>query len=371
MRIAYISQSYPPMVSGAAIVAKRLAENMHARGHSVLVISASEKGSVEICQSQGFKHVKLRSFKNPVRVGQTFTLWSRKPVYSHLSQFKPNVIHMHDALNLGVTGLKYSQAEEISTLLTIHALPWIIATYFPDIPGVRSAVENGFWAYADWLLRQCDRIIVATQTIAKEVRTHIDVRPAVISNGIDLKRFSPTPGIADERAYLCEKYGLDPSKPILLHVGRLDTDKNVAAFIRAAAHALDQVEAQVLVVGDGCQRQALEELCSDLGIVEQTHFLGYIHPEGDLPALYRLGAVFAMASELETQGIVILEALASGVPVVAYRATSIPELVQDSVNGYLVPPGDEDGMGDRIALLLSAPKCALEMGCAGRELVKE
>jgi glycosyltransferase involved in cell wall biosynthesis len=359
------------MVSGAAIVAKRLAENMHARGHSVLVIAASEKGSAEISQSKGFKHVKLRSFKNPLRVGQAFTLWSRKPVRTHLKQFSPDIIRVHDILNLGLTGLKYAQTEEISTLLTIHQLPRFIAAYFPNAPGVRSVVEKGFWAYGDWLLRQYDRTIVPSQTIAQEVRLHIDNQPVVISNSIDLKQFSPAPEIAGERTYLREKYGLDPSMPILLHLGRLDTDKNVAAFIRAAACALEQVESQLLVVGDGCQQEALEVLCSDLSIRGRAHFLGYINPEGELPALYRLATVFATASELETQGIVILEALASGVPVVAFRATCIPELVKDSINGYLVSPGDEDGMGDRMAALLSSPKRASEMGRAGRELVKE
>jgi glycosyltransferase involved in cell wall biosynthesis len=260
---------------------------------------------------------------------------------------------------------------DVPALLTIHQLPWFVAAYFPNAPGVRTAVEKGFWAYGDWLIRQYDRTIVPTRTIAQELRSHIDVQPMVISNGIDLTRFFPSRGRAGERVYLCDKYGLDPSNPILLHVGRLDTDKNVAAFIRAAAYALDQVEAQLLVVGDGCQRQVLEELCSDLGIRERTHFLGYINPEGDLPALYRLGTVFSTSSELETQGIVILEALASGVPVVAFRATCIPELVQDSINGFLVQPGDEETMGDRIAVLLSSPKRAVEMGRAGRELVKE
>ena len=371
MRIAYISQSYPTMISGAALIVKRLAEEMNAREHSVLVLSASEKGAAEINQSNGFKHVNLRSLKNPLRVGQKFTLWPRKPVRTNLSQFAPDVIHVHDALNLGVLGVKYAQAMNIPVLLTIHQLPWFIAKYFPDIPGVRRVVEKGSWAYGDWLLGQCECTIVPSRTIAQEVRSHIDKQPLVISNGIDLRRFSPAPGRTGERVYLCKKYGLHPSKPILLHVGRLDADKNVAAFIRAAASALHQVEAQLLVVGDGCQRDELEKLCSDLGLGGHAHFLGFINPEGDLPGLYRLAASFGMASEVETQGLVILEALASGVPVVAFRATCIPELVQDSINGYLVQPGDEIAMGDRLAALLSSTARAFDMGRAGRDLVIE
>lgn len=371
MRIAYICQSYPPMVSGAAIVVKRLAKEMNSRGHTVLVISASDKRHSEICQLEGFRHVKLRAVKNPLRVGQTFTLWPSKQIHTHLSQFTPDIVHLHDPLNLGLLALKCAQAMEIPVILTIHQLPIFIAAHFPDISVICGIVEKLLWSYGDWLLHQCACTIVPTQTIAKKVRLHTHDRPEVISNGIDLRLFSPVPEVAGERQYLYEKYAVDPLKPILLHVGRLDADKNVSTFIRAAACALDQVNAHMLVVGDGCQRQELEELCSELDIRERVHFLGYIDQEGDLPALYRRATVFAMASEIETQGIVILEALASGVPVVAFNATCMHELIRDSVNGFLVPPGDEDAMGNRLAGLLSSPAHASKMGRAGRELVKE
>lgn len=370
MRIAYICQSYPPMVSGAALFVKRLAEEMNARGHSILVISASEKGMAEICQSERFKHVKLRSLKNPLRVGQTFTLWSRNTVFDHLKQFTPDLIHVHDAMNLGILGLKYAQATNTSAILTLHQLPRFVATYFPDFPGVRKVVKNLFWSYGDWLLRNYDHTIVPSHTIAEEVSAKIDKQSIVISYGIDLRRFSPDPERAGERTYLCKKYGLDASKPIILHVGRLDKDKNMTSLIRAAGRALAQVDGQLLVVGDGCHRKTLEALCSELGISGRAFFPGFINQEGDLPALYRLATVFAMASLVETQGIVILEALSSSVPVVAFQATCIHELVQDSINGYLVQSGDVDEMGDLIAKLLSCPAQASEMGRVGRDLVK-
>jgi glycosyltransferase involved in cell wall biosynthesis len=188
---------------------------------------------------------------------------------------------------------------------------------------------------------------------------------------MDLSRFSPLPCRPDEMEYLHTKYGLDPLKPIILHVGRLDVDKNVTTLVQAAARSIEQVEAQLVVVGDGYQRQVLEKLCTDLGIAKSAHFLGFVDQDGDLPGLYRQATVFATASETETQGLVILEALASGVPVVAVRATCIPELVQDSVNGHLVQPGSVRQMGDCLVRLLSSPERAREMGQAGRDLVSK
>ena len=152
---------------------------------------------------------------------------------------------------------------------------------------------------------QFDRVVIPSQTIAEEVCAYIHCEPVVISNGIDLSRFSPFQDAPDEEECLCRKYGLDPAAPVLLHVGRLDADKNVELLIRAAAQALDLVEAQLVVAGHGKQRSALQGLCADLGISARTHFLGYIDQEGDLPSLYRMATVFATASEIEIQGTVI------------------------------------------------------------------
>jgi glycosyltransferase involved in cell wall biosynthesis len=112
-------------------------------------------------------------------------------------------------------------------------------------------------------------------------------------------------------------------------------------------------------------------LSAQLGIRARSLFPGFVTPTGDLPGLYRLASVFVMASEMETQGLAGLEAAASGLPIIAVRATALSELVHDGLNGYLVAPGDVEAMAEQMRLLLQNPERARKMGEAARALAEQ
>lgn len=371
MRIAYICQSYPPMISGASLAVQRLAEGMAARDHVVLVMTASERGEAYTEEFDNLKVRRLRAFQNPLRVDQSFLLWDRNIISAEFKEFKPQILHLHDPLNLGVAGLVTARRLQIPVALTLHQVPRFVSAYLPNVPALQNTVESGLWSYGSWLLQQCEKVIVPSHAIAEEIHSHDIQRPNVISNGIDLHTFNPDPPDPSERETLCLRYGLDPDLPVVLHVGRLDVDKQANLVIRASAQAINQVDAQLLIVGDGRQREELIELCANLGIGRFCHFPGFVETNGDLPGLYRLAAVFVTASEIETQGLVILEAMASGLPVVAIKATCIPELVQDNVNGYLSQPGEVGQMSEQVLRILMSPNRAKEMGRVSRALAQE
>ena len=371
MRIAYICQSYPPMISGASLAVQRLAEGMAARDHVVLVMTASERGEAYTEEFDNLKVRRLRAFQNPLRVDQSFLLWDRNIISAEFKEFKLQILHFHDPLNLGVAGLVTARRLQIPVALTLHQVPRFVSAYLPNVPALQNTVESGLWSYGSWLLQQCEKVIVPSHAIAEEIHSHDIQRPNVISNGIDLHTFNPDPPDPSERETLCLRYGLDPDLPVVLHVGRLDVDKQANLVIRASAQAINQVDAQLLIVGDGRQREELIELCANLGIGKICHFPGFVETNGDLPGLYRLAAVFVTASEIETQGLVILEAMASGLPVVAIKATCIPELVQDNVNGYLSQPGEVGQMSEQVLRILMSPNRAKEMGRVSRALAQE
>jgi len=125
------------------------------------------------------------------------------------------------------------------------------------------------------------------------------------------------------------------------------------------------------MVGDGRQKPVLMKLCKSLGVEKRCHFPGYVSMEEGLPKIYRLADMFVTASEIETQGIVLLEAAASGLPIVAVRATCIPEIVHDSVNGYLTESDNNIALGNAITDLILNPNRAKTMGRIGRWLVQE
>ncbi len=271
---------------------------------------------------------------------------------------------------LGVEGILSAHVMKIPVIGTIHQLPWFINTYLPDFPGLKRSVERSIWSYSRWINKQCDALVVPTPTIAQTIQAEAGFKPIAISNGVDLSRFTSEPASTIEKEQLCQKYKLDPSRPIILHVGRLDVDKNVEVVIQAAAKALQATNAQLLVVGDGECKGSLSKLAKLLGIRKDCHFPGFVSAGGDLPGIYRMADVFTTASEIETQGLVLLEALASGLPVVAVEATCIPELVKENVNGFLVPPNDVDALADRLAQLVSNPTQAKQMSRSGRKLAK-
>jgi glycosyltransferase involved in cell wall biosynthesis len=213
-------------------------------------------------------------------------------------------------------------------------------------------------------------MIVYNPYIANVVKRHGGYDPYIVPIGINLQRFSPAPLNPGEKDRLIQKYNLSPTRKVILHVGRLDTDKQVHIVIQAAAKAIRNSNAQLLVVGDGQQRERLVRITETCGVREHCHFPGFVDQNGDLPRLYQMSTVFTTASEIETQGLVILEAMASGLPVVAARATCIPDVVHDGVNGFLVDPQNIEAMAERLVDVISNPGLSAQMGMASLRWVR-
>lgn len=370
MRIAYLTQPYPPMVSGAAIVAEHLAREMAQRGHEVLVIAASDTGGQYVERRKNLTVLRMKSIRNPLRVNQRLMFFQRRAVLQALYDFHPDIIHVHEPVQMGLVGLKYVRHTRIPITMTTHQLPWFVASYLPNIPFLRGFVERMLWAYSLWLVRNYTAVISPTKTISNVIKTKIGVKAKTINYGIDLQTFKPNP-IKKEKSLLRAKFHIPDNAPIILHTGRLDTDKSVACVIHAAAAAIRESDAHLLVVGDGNQKNSLMELCKSLGIEANVRFTGFISNKEELAGLYRMSNVFVTASEIETQGIAILEAAASGLPIVAVKATCIPEIVQHGGNGYLTCPGDIKAMGKSISRILSDPAKMREMKIKSRIIAEK
>ena len=370
MKLAFLTQSYPPMLSGAAIFARQLAEGMAGRGHQVLVIAASDRGSPYLAQSGNLSVLRLRSVTNPLRAGQRFMILSHRAILRALADFDPQLIHTHEPFQVGLTGIAYARHSGIPVSLNIHQLPWFVASYLPRVEILRTGMESLLWGYAGWVLRKFSILFAPTQTISDIVVRRTGICPRTISYGLDLNTFSNLHPSPDREKALRRRTGLPMSVPILLHVGRLDSDKQVDCVIRAAAETMKDTAAHLLMVGDGHAKPALMKLCRSLGIGDRAHFPGYITVGQGLPDLYRLASLFVTASEIETQGIVLLEAAASGLPIVAVRATCIPEIVHHGENGFLAEPGDTLALARAMTTLLQDATLAGYMGAAGSLLAQ-
>lgn len=160
MRIVYLTQSYPPMISGAAIFAQQVAEAMTQRGHQVLVIAASDRVQPYLVQTGNLTVLRLQSIHNPMRVAQRFLLYPRREVMKALHDFQPEVIHAHEPRQIGLIGIEYAARVDIPSVLTIHQLPAFAASYLPDL--FKAHVETVLWVYASWLSQKFTSIITPT-----------------------------------------------------------------------------------------------------------------------------------------------------------------------------------------------------------------
>lgn len=366
MRITLITQSYPPMISGVAVVVARLATALAARGHALLVIAAHADDGLPMRQPEGVSVVRLPSWPNPFRVGQRFVPWPGAAVIAALAAFGPDIVHVHEPSALGQTALRWGRAYGVRTVYTLHQLPWFLtASAPPGLKWIGRLAEGPAWAALKRVLALADAVIAPSRAAAEQVQAHGLLRPHVIGNGTPLDRFQPDPTGAAHLAIDRTRFSLDPALPLVLYVGRLDRDKDVDRVIVAAAQTFRHAPAQLVIAGDGTERARLEQLATRLLYgLPSARFLGYVRD--DLPDVYRLARVFITASQIEIQSTVVLEAMASGVPVIAPDVPAMRDLVGPNHAGWLTPSAHPNDLETALRAALADPLDCERRGRAAR-----
>ncbi|MCS7306650.1 MAG: glycosyltransferase [Thermoguttaceae bacterium] len=246
-----------------------------------------------------------------------------------------------------------------------------LAAWLAGVPVICSALHStGLPDRVEWLNRQLapltDAFIAVAQTHAQYLAKYEGCPPDriyVIPNGVDTQRFRPRP----KNLPLATQLGIPAEVPVVGIVAALRPEKNHELFL-AAARRVSQTRPQTLflIVGDGQRRADLEQLAASLGLADRVRFTG---TRSDIPEVLSLLDVFVLCSHMEANPLSILEAMASGKPVVATSVGSIPEHLQDGKTGFLVPPGNVHRLADRILWLLDHPAQASQMGQLARQHV--
>ncbi len=360
------SHGYPPTVSGVTLVVQKLARTLVARGHRVTVVTASERGESYEAEDEGVQLVRVRSWDNPFWSEAPIPFAGQKALDDIVDALRPELLHIHDAALLALQFLRLSRRIEVPLVASCYYVPRFVTRYLGG-EITEDVVEAATWAYSVWLLNHCDRVVFATRAHRDFFQDQgLKAPTAIISNGLDVHRYRPADG-ADEG--IEARYAL-PAGPRILFVSRLARDKAIDVLIRAMPGIRSHVpNASLLLVGRGDYRASLEELTAELRLAGAVRFLGFI-PEADMPAIYRACDCFAIASTYEVQSLPTLQALATGLPVVAADAVALPEIVKDGVNGYLVPPGDPRAVADAIVRVLSDPERAAAMAQEGLAIVQ-
>ncbi len=377
MKIAISTDLYYPMINGVAQFTRNLAAGLHQRGHDVVVLAPSLTGDYEIERDKeyGFRVVRLSSHKiyfypdqiNDIPEAKQFlgvkmpqllyrnglhaSLNSGNEIKHFLDGFEPDIIHDQTPGPLALSIFRYAKKRGIPLVSTDHAYPDNLTQQLHLPRFAKKPINVVMNKYFVSFLKRSEYGTMPTEQAVSDLlprRKKFKVPVEALSNGIDLSRF--TPGKAPAEIY--EKYNIPKTKPIVLYVGRVDPEKSLEVLIKAFNLVLiKNPEAHLVIVGDGASRNDLEKLAEKLGIEKHTHFLGRVVGD-DLPMLYRTGKVFAITSKTETQSIVVMEAMASGLPVVAVQAGAIPELVKNGKTGYLCQPDDPTAVSRSISRLL-------------------
>lgn len=395
MKIAICADAYYPMTNGVAVFTTNLAKGLRKLGHEVIVISPSftgkkhkhtdpETGVTNYFLSSKRFHLypdqiheipdkkEVLGLKMP-RVAYKNGLWlsihPRREIKKILNIFQPDVIHLQTAGPVGLGVKSYVKKTGTPLVSTGHSYPDNFTGQFFLLRPFKRPVNAAVKRYLNSFLKDAEYATMPTELAIEELipEKHFKVPVEALSNGVNLSAFNPKKP-SDE---IYEKYHLEKDRPRILYIGRVDHEKSIDIILKAFKIVLEKVpETELVIIGDGAEKAHLEKLAENLKIEKSIRFLGRILPP-DLYDLYKTGQVFATASETETQGIVLIEAAASGLPLVAVDAGAIKEICKNGKNGYLCPPKNTEKIASSLIKILKDPALQKKMSLNSLEIAKE
>ena len=351
MKILIASDLHYPTINGVATFSRNLAKGLAGRGHDVLVIAPSQTGKKS--KEVDGNHVIARTSSLPFPFYQNFriSVSPYREVKKIIDEFQPDIMHIQMLLGIGQATMKYGNKIDLPIVSTNHAMPENLMDNLKLLAPVSRPINYMLTAYGARFHSKSDFITLPTQSAIDmfNAKDKIITPIAPVSNGIDLVRFKP--GKVPNEIF--EKYNIP--RDIVSYVGRVDAEKHLHILVNAFAKVQSQLPAHLLIVGDGTERDRLENLTHELSIHDSVTFTGRV-TDTDIELLHRVGTVFCMRSPAELQSIATLEAMASGQPVVAVDAGALKELCQHNKNGFLCKQDDDQEIAKGLLAILGDKK---------------
>jgi glycosyltransferase involved in cell wall biosynthesis len=365
MRIILGIESYLPNISGVTIFVKRLATYLSKSRHDVSILTTSPSGKpYEEKDPAGFSIYRLKGWQNPFRKNlRVSSFQNKKEIKRLVKELNPDLVHLQDPAPICRFLLKEAKKGKIPVIVHNHFSAEFVLSYFKRVRFLHPLIWGFVRHISRNLYNQCSLVITPTEFVRKAVLGWGVKTPIIaISNGIELERFKPG---KPEREFL-EKFDLKIEDKIALYLGRLDKDKNIETLVRAIPKILEKspdsipkANIKFLFVGEGTDRKRLEGYIKEQLWQKQVRFLGFIpHEDEAIPKIYQAADLYWTASTIETQSLTTLEAMASGLPVVAANFGALPEIVHENENGFLVEPYDADGFARAAIEIFSKPDLA-------------
>lgn len=346
LRVLIAADTFAPDVNGAATFTEELAVGLAERGHEVHVIAPSWNRTHHGSFDEEYRGVnltvhRLASYRWPAHAWYRFAWpWTvRKHTAPVIDALQPDVVHIQSHIVVGRGVAREAHDRGIRIIGTNHFMPENLLEYTPFGKRTTPIALKVAWRDAAKTYRLAEAITTPTELAADYLRDAIAGQPVLaISCGVDASRYTAASG--------------RPTGNEIVFVGRVAPEKNLDVVIRALPLLPASLDARFTVVGDGDMIPKLTALAQELGVEDRVRFLGFVSDEVKLRTLTE-GTVFVMPSTAELQSISSLEAMASGLPVVAADAMALPHLIDG--NGALFTPGDEHDLAAKLTTVLTAP----------------
>ncbi len=363
MKILFISDVYFPRINGVSTSIRSFVYQLQALGHSVHLIAPDYGIATE--DEAWITRVAARNiYFDPedklMKLGEVTALLNT------LRQQEYDLVHIHTPFVAHYAGLKLARLLGVPCVETYH-------TFFEDYLHHYLPVIPRPWAKSLARVisrRQCNQVnaIVAPSQPMLDVLREYGVRAEaqVVATGLQQESFAVADGVAFRF-----KYGIAMDRPVALFVGRVAFEKNIS-FLLDMLLILRQQQPDILLViaGEGPAAASLHAQTAKLGLQQQVKFLGYLDRHTELNACYRAADIFVFASTSETQGLVLLEAMAQAVPVVAIAELGTKSILVEG-QGALIAPNDPAGFAARVFSLSQDKARARDLGQTGRQYAEQ
>ncbi len=358
MRIGFFTDTYTPQINGVVSSIQLFAKALERQGHSVYIFAPTPRQRVD-----GPHVIRIPSV--PFAFQPEMRLASAYDARAHALVRRANldIIHSHDPFAIGLFGLAAARRYRIPYVHTYHTLYPEYVHYIWETRFTRAMAERLSREFCD----QCDVVLAPSTKIAKALEEWGVERTIVtLPTGVDINRFVDRDEAAVTR--FREGIGIGPADRLLTFVGRIAKEKNVDLLVEAMA-AIRDPRAKLLLVGDGPHRDDLEKRVKRLKVGDRVILAGYIDP-AEVTVAYEASHALFFASTSETQGLVVAEAMAAGLPIVAVDDLAIADAVADGVNGMLVAE-DAGALAEAVDTLLADDALHARMSAASVERAQD
>lgn len=348
MKIAIVTHMFPPdNVGGIEIASQDIANLLAQKGNDVYVVTSGKRNLME---KPNQNVIVYRCSNSGLNLFDSSVFWLK--AFFALTKIKPDIVHCQ-AIPMGVPAFLFKQ---------LYRKPYIVWCH-------------GFDVYNPWkfkkiisraVLNSADAVIALTNHMREMLQKSCNKDIAIIPNSLNVKKFESASKNLNQ-----EELGIEKEDRIILFVGTLNPVKGLQYLVEAFKTISRKIpKAKLLLVGDGPERRNLENMVKKNGLEDKVSLIGRVEND-EVPKYMTIADVFVLPSLSESFGIVNLEAMACGLPIVATRVDGIPEVVNDPENGFLVEPMNSGQIAAKVILLLENDALREKMGKTNREKAKE